>query len=183
MDASTRPAAPDLFEPRLGWRVWDVVDLGGALRLCSLAFWAVWPPRREAAATCRRALLDAPLGGHPRHEAPRARCSCGIHATRTARHTLDFSRDVPRKPDAVHRVFGQVALWGRVVECEDGWRAALAYPTRLCIPTGGAARGLAPGRIVPARLPLETIAAGLADYGVPVEIVAATTGGELVRRL
>ena len=175
--------APDLIEPRIGWRAWDVVELDGALRLCSLAFWTVWLPRRETAATCRRTHLEAPLAGLPWHEAPRESCSCGLHATRTAARTLDFSRGVPRKPDAVHRVVGQVSLWGRVVECEDGWRASHAYPARLHVPAVGTSRRLAPGARAAPRLPIETVACGLADYGVPVDVVEAATAGELGRRL
>jgi hypothetical protein len=54
-------------------------------------------------------------------------------------------------------VIGTVSLWGDVVECERGWRAAFAYPSRLFVPLGfpGAAEQ----------------AVGLADYGVPVELV------------
>lgn len=165
------PRAPDLIEPRLGWRVWDVVDLGGALRLCSLAFWAVWLPRREIAATCRRPLVDASVARLPGHEAPRERCSCGIHATRSAVSALDFAREVSRKPDAVGRVAGEVSLWGSVVECEDGWRAARAYPARLLVPTARAAKRLAPGRPGAAALPAEAVAAALEAYGVPVDVV------------
>ena len=127
--------------------------------------------------------MAAPLAGLPWHEAPRESCSCGLHATRTAARTLDFSRGVPRKPDAVHRVVGQVSLWGRVVECEDGWRASHAYPARLHVPAVGTSRGRAPGALAAPRLPIETVACGLADYGVPVDVVEAATAGELGRRL
>ncbi len=30
-------------------------------------------------------------------------------------------------------VVGEVALWGRVVVCERGWRAQYAFPTRLSL--------------------------------------------------
>jgi hypothetical protein len=54
-------------------------------------------------------------------------------------------------------VIGTVSLWGDVLECERGWRAALAYPSRLFVPLGfpGAAER----------------AVGLEDYGVPVELL------------
>ena len=31
----------------------------------------------------------------------------------------------------IGRLLGQVALWGKVVECERGWRAERAYPVGL----------------------------------------------------
>ena len=174
---------PDEVEPRVGWRVWDVVELDGALRLCSLAFFSIWLPRQEATASCRRSLLDAALTGIPPHTAPQERCTCGIYATHTAVAVLDFSRGVRRRLDTVHRVAGRVALWGTVVECEGGWRASHAYPVTIDVPTFRP-RSFRPVRR-PARpsLPSEEIAVGLADYGVPVEIVDCRDERELARLL
>lgn len=175
--------APDELEPRTGWRVWDVVELDGALRLCSLAFWTIWLPRQEAVALCRRSLVDAGLAGLPPHDAPRERCTCGIYATRTAAHVLAYSRGVRRRRDTVHRVVGQVSLWGTVIECEGGWRASTAYPSALYVP---AARPrsfrLARGLVRPA-LPVEEIARALSAYGVPVEVVDCAGERELARLL
>jgi hypothetical protein len=72
-----------------------------------------WRPREVAQATCRLAWS---------HEAPNVDCSCGLHATRD----LDFLRRT-RCP----AVLGRVALWGRVIEHEHGYRARFAYPQRL----------------------------------------------------
>jgi hypothetical protein len=176
--------APDAIEPTVGWRVWDVIELEGGLRLCSLAFWSVWLPRREATATCRRSLVDAALTGLPPHEAPQPRCTCGIYATQTAAQVLAYSRSVRRRLDTVHRVVGTVSLWGTVVECEGGWRASHAYPATVYVPT---ARPRPPARFGRrfrrAELPVEEIARRLADYGVPVEIVDAATDHQLARLL
>jgi hypothetical protein len=72
-----------------------------------------WRPREVAQATCRLAWS---------HEAPNADCSCGLHATRD----IDYLRRT-RCP----AVLGRVALWGRVIEHEHGYRARFAYPQRL----------------------------------------------------
>jgi hypothetical protein len=59
------------------------------------------------------------------------------------------------------RVFGRVALWGKVVECERGWRATRAYPSRIYVPADtrlGSADEV-------------EIAAQLTEYGVPVELL------------
>src|SRR4029453_12536858 len=85
-----------------------------------------------------------------RHKAPDPLCECGIHLAKSLeqwRHYLAVGGD---------RVFGRALLWGDRLEGELGWRAATAYPLAL---------------YVPATLDdAEAIAAGLAVYGVPVEI-------------
>ncbi len=175
--------APDAIEPILGWRVWDVVTLEHELRLCSLAFWSIWIPREEIHATCRRSLIDAALTGLPAHAAPQPRCSCGIYAARTAKHVLDFSRQVRRRFDTVHRVAGRAALWGSVVEGDDGWRASHAYPASIVVPTFRPRSFRLTRRIAAPAVAVEQIALGLSGYGVPVEVVDAADERELARLL
>lgn len=172
------PGAPDLVEPVLGWRVWDVVELDGELRLCSLAFWTIWEPGCATGAVCRRALVDVDAAGAPPHTAPGPGCTCGVYATRTAAQALDYSRGFRLRADAAHRVAGQARLWGEVVEGAGGWRSEHAYPHSLAIPTARRTR-LRPGRLPRPKLPVEVIARGLRAYGVPVEIVDCATYGEL----
>lgn len=175
--------APDAIEPILGWRVWDVVTLEHELRLCSLAFWSIWLPGEEIRATCRRSLIDAALTGLPAHAAPQPRCSCGIYATRMARQVLDFSRQVKRRFDTVHRVAGRVSLWGTVVVSEDGWRASHAYPASIVVPTFRPRSFRLTRRSTGSTLAVEEIALRLSSYGVPVEIIDAADERELARLL
>jgi hypothetical protein len=56
------------------------------------------------------------------HEAPHVGCTCGLHGT----HGLDLLRRT-RCP----AVLGRVALWGRVIEHELGFRGQYGYPQRL----------------------------------------------------
>jgi hypothetical protein len=103
-------------EPILAWRSWTLTgrrDGEGLLLRPVTAGSRAWRPREVAQATCRLAWS---------HEAPNADCSCGLHATRE----LDFLRRT-RCP----AVLGRVALWGRVIEHEHGYRARFAYPQRL----------------------------------------------------
>lgn len=104
-----------LTEPIIAWRAWTLHEgrhghepllrpIGRSDR--------VWPVGTPASATCPRRL----------HVAPDFDCRCGLHATRT--------------PDLLRRardpaVVGTVALWGRIVEHDHGYRAAFAYPQRL----------------------------------------------------
>jgi hypothetical protein len=138
-------AAPDLIEPVAGWRLWSLARTRAGLRLASPVRDAPWTPGHAHVAAC----------GHG-HEAPRARCDCGVHAL--------------RRPDGLFRclglevappspyVVGLVALWGRVVECERGWRGERAAPLRLVV---AGTDGLA------------ELAAGLAGYGCAVETAAS----------
>jgi hypothetical protein len=170
--------APDRIEPVQGWRVWDVVLLDGAPRLCSLAFWSLWLPGKTASATCRRTPLEGVVAGLPPHDAPAEACRCGIYATVRAAATLEYSRAVGRRADTVHRVVGRVALWGTVIECEGGWRGSRGYPAAIFVPA--VRRRRLRGGLSRADAPVEEIAAGLDVYGVPVELLDASSDRELL---
>ena len=57
------------------------------------------------------------------HDAPFAQCNCGL----SAYYELAEEPDLPA-PDAV---WGAIVAWGRVVECETGFRAQYARPIGL----------------------------------------------------
>jgi hypothetical protein len=104
-------------EPVNAWRAWALTgrrDGSHLLLRPVVGRGRPWLPRRPAEAGCRM------LG--PFHEAPDPGCSCGLHGT----HGLDLLRRT-RCP----AVLGRVALWGRVIEHELGFRARYGYPQRL----------------------------------------------------
>lgn len=144
------PAAPDYAEPLVGWRVWVVVVTEEGPRLRSVVQKTAWPAGRALAAECRRHRLLR----RARHDAPTAACHCGIYAT-----GLDELAPllVEAPWDTGLRVLGEVSLWGDVVECERGWRAARAYPARLYVPVGDG------------RLAQDAVVDALSAYRVPVE--------------
>jgi hypothetical protein len=176
--------APDLIEPIVGWRVWDVVESEEGLLLSSLCFRATWPPRRAMLASCRRSSLNIGRVRLAGHEAPHARCSCGIYAVESSDRALPYlSRLFRGGPRTVHRVVGPVALWGTAVECTRGWRCSHAYPHALYVPTGRLSlRGLVHGVWRPSRS-VEEIAFELTHYGVPIEIIDGGTARELAPHL
>ena len=102
-----------LPEPIVAWRSWTLHRSADGPRLRPIGDSnRVWPIRERASAICPRRI----------HDAPGFDCRCGLHATRS--------------PDLLRRarnpaVVGTVALWGRIVEHEHGYRAAFAYPQRL----------------------------------------------------
>jgi hypothetical protein len=102
----------------VGWRAWRVVETPRGLRLASVLYDDVWEPGREAVARCAH------------HDAPAAGCMCGFHAAKDRELALPYL--VGRNDrGTVDRVLGLVALYGRVIEHEDGWRAEKAYPLRF----------------------------------------------------
>ncbi|HEX6230493.1 MAG TPA: hypothetical protein VF029_02140 [Actinomycetota bacterium] len=106
-----------VVEPILGWRTWALSGSsgGGDLRLLPIGrHGAPWPPRTPAEADCRRRRAHG--------EPPAPDCRCGLHATHLP-GPLRQARDPA--------VLGRVALWGRVIEHERGYRARYAYPQRL----------------------------------------------------
>jgi hypothetical protein len=105
-------------EPVMAWRAWALTGRrdGSELLLRPVAGRSrPWRPMEPAEAVCKHARL---------HGAPNVDCSCGLHAT----HEVDVLRRT-RMPG----VLGRVALWGRVIEHEVGYRAQYGYPQRLTL--------------------------------------------------
>jgi hypothetical protein len=133
--------------PVQGWRAWAVMQTAAGLRLGSVLHDEVWTPGTTALAVCRRRedFFAEPI---PPHATPSTECGCGFHAARDVADALSYLRGRD-EPTTVCRILGEVALWGRLVQTEAGWRASAAYPVRLYAPD-------------------EAIADALAVYGVPV---------------
>jgi hypothetical protein len=168
---------PDYVEPRVGWRVWDVAEVGGELRLCSLAYRTVWYPGREVEARCRRSLAALPWERMPLHGPPSRDCVCGIYGVERPALALPYLRcQVRHAGGTIQRVIGLVSLWGRVVECEWGWRAAFGYPALVVVPRSERGRVSRLLRAVPTAAALSE---ALADYAVPVELVDEPAAGRL----
>jgi hypothetical protein len=106
---------PDSIEPIVGRRCWGLAQLlDGALLLCSSAE-TIWPAEQPLEAECSK-----------RHSAPAKRCSCGIYALAESEPWPYYSFEGSRYP-----VWGEVLLWGVVIEGDKGYRAQYAYPKAL----------------------------------------------------
>lgn len=122
------------IEPVLAWRAWQLGThachdgtVAAFLRSCVHAH--PWPPGRPLHAACRA------------HAAPDPRCTCGIYAVRTREHALAWVAEhagVLVNP----LLIGRVNLWGRVLQHEQGFRGAVAYPYELEVLTVPAETGL-----------------------------------------
>jgi hypothetical protein len=143
------PEAEQKFGFVRGWRFWTFVHphyLGDINRA------SIWTPRKRNVAFCRAFHLRVPGRSEPHKVVPFESCTCGFHAYNEAGiakvgvfHGLLFEFQAP--------IFGEVALWGKVIRHARGYRAEFAYPIRLWVlgPVGEAS--------------IEEVASA---YGVPV---------------
>jgi hypothetical protein len=121
---------PDSITPVVGYRTWQVS--GGGSRLKAIAHPAVWEPGRNRA-KCAGGYAPANwLNGDEdhdaRHAAPLEGCSCGWYAMRTLEGFVhDFIGGYTYSAD----VAGKVAMWGKVIEGERGYRAQYAKVVEL----------------------------------------------------
>jgi hypothetical protein len=114
----------------LGWRSWRILPFYGLdgepsyrLAACgTLGVPKLWEPRQAVEAACS--------SFESTHAAPWPKCDCGVHAYKTEDAAeAHWRRFVGFEPaEIVGWAFGRVNLWGRVIECEQGWRAQYAYP-------------------------------------------------------
>ena len=117
-DAPLALEADIATEPVVAWRAWALTGRrdGTNLLLRPVAGRTrPWRPREIAMAGCKGARF---------HRSPEPTCTCGLHAT----DSLESLRRA-RCP----AVIGRVAMWGRVIEHEHGFRAEFAYPQRLTL--------------------------------------------------
>jgi hypothetical protein len=137
-------ASSEQAEPIIAWRAWSLArDGDGKIHLCSLTQPVLWP-------------LGSPLcsGIEPPHYWGHAYPNPGIFALKEP-SMIDLG-------NRTYGIVGTVALWGKVIEHADGYRAEYAYPQHLIVPPG-----------VP---DAENVARELARaYGCEVEVESGTS--------
>lgn len=118
-------SAPDYISPIIGCRLWHWD--GAGLRSLN---GEPWRPGEPLEASCRlsefthwrRHRVDL----RP-HDAPHLKCTCGIYASKNLEHL--------RRPGYQRSlIYGQVLLWGTLVEHQRGWRSQYAYPQSFLLP-------------------------------------------------
>jgi hypothetical protein len=107
--------APDYIFPIVGCRVWRW-DETGLKSVNSIP----WQPGIALAAKCVQPST---------HESPQGDCRCGVYAAKTFGHLRRM-----RYTESERWIRGEVFLWGRMVEHEEGWRAQFAYPKNFIVP-------------------------------------------------
>ena len=113
--ASAAPSrSPDFVHTLTAWRRWKVN--GGMLE--ALGSESKWEPRRAPRANCRVSS---------NHAAPHFGCNCGYWSFKTREGLTKALAQYSSTVD----VIGQVEIWGRVIECKNGFRSEFAYPKEL----------------------------------------------------
>ena len=106
------PIVPDSIEPVVGRRCWGLAEMAdGGFLLCS-AGGTIWPSGQPLEAKCAKA-----------HTAPTSGCTCGIYALAESEPWPYYSFE-----GATYPVWGEVLLWGVVVEGSKGLQGAVRVP-------------------------------------------------------
>jgi len=105
--------SPDYVHTLTAWRGWSIDDG----RLAALGYDYQWKEKRARRATCR----------NEKHPAPQMKCGCGFWSFKT----LDLLTQAMANYTVDVKVIGTVEIWGRVIECENGFRSEYAYPKEL----------------------------------------------------
>jgi hypothetical protein len=125
---------PDFVEPLVGWRAWKVrapfPGDGACLGLSSVILDTPWTPGRKF---CAEHSFDL---GVKCHGLLRLDCSCGVYAFNDPRDAFVYLMRVRDRllGMSVEVAMGTVSLWGKVVECESGYKAEYAYPLHIYLP-------------------------------------------------
>jgi hypothetical protein len=125
---------PDLVEPVVGWRAWKVrtLLLGSNSRptLSSIILDTTWAPRRKITAEHNFDLGEKCSG------LLEPECSCGVYAFKNRADAFTYLVRVRDRlvGMSVDVAIGTVSLWGRVVECEKGFKGQFAYPHHIYVP-------------------------------------------------
>lgn len=108
----------------IGWRRWLVTMFGSQLFSNN---GTPWEPFQRLTADCAK-----------RYACQGYTCGCGIYAYKTR----ELAEKGDNAPSAITHIWGEVWLWGRIIECEHGFRAQFAYPKAL-VDTGSIAQQVA----------------------------------------
>jgi len=144
-----------LREPIVGWRQWNFMY---PHFLANLRKDTIYVPREKIEARCDQE-------DHSEQEAPHLTCTCGIYAYKEKPRLLGdiritYGRPLAPPVSGLRLVYGEINLWGKVIEHEDGYRAQFGYPKRLwCTPA------------------IEPLAGWIGYvYGVPCEVMPSGDG-------
>jgi hypothetical protein len=154
---------PDFVLPLIGWRAWKIwAPLTGSDScpvFSSVILDTPWTPRRKFSAEHSFDL------GAKCHGLLELDCSCGVYAFKDPLEAFVYLMKVRDRllGMSVEVALGTVSLWGRVIECELGYKAQYAYPCHIYLPASFA-------RFLPEVS---------SEFGVPAGIYASTIEEEI----
>lgn len=117
--------------PLVGWRMWDILPNNPTqLRSLSNAKDTSWQHMVPQIGTCNGAdpndITD--------HVCPSWEHRCGVHAVKELSQVKKWGAPQVGNTSSYLRVIGEIELWGRVLEYEQGFRAEWGYPKKLYLP-------------------------------------------------
>lgn len=113
---------PDVAEYIIAWRMWRYCyEYENGKKVIYLRSLGLWPKRGKLVASCPNNNLDVPCENESSHH-------CGIYAYKSLFNT---TKEFQTKRKQKIYVYGEVALWGKIVVHTLGYRAQFAYPLRL----------------------------------------------------
>jgi hypothetical protein len=127
----------EIGEPRRAWRAWraEVADEDGKphVFLASLSQKVgktpfLWRPREIHVGVCN--IIPSK---HPDDDTPMEGCRCGIHALDSPLGLEKVGIASNIGPGRAAYVFGEVDLWGKIIEGDVGIKAQFGYPARFYI--------------------------------------------------
>jgi len=103
--------------------------------LANLGNDTIYVPREKIEAHCEQySTIGTSVlrKDHSEQQAPHLACMCGIYAYKEKPRLL---REIRNIYSGLRLVYGEINLWGKVIEHENGYRAQFGYPKRLwCTP-------------------------------------------------
>ncbi len=123
-----------LREPIVAWRQWNFMY---PHFLANLRKDTIYVPREKIEVRCEQEDHN--------EQAPHLTCTCGIYAYKEKPKLMGeigseirLTYGYPLAPpwvSGLRLVYGEINLWGKTIEHEDGYRAQFGYPKRLwCTP-------------------------------------------------
>ena len=113
----------------------------GEPQLCSLGEHPPWPAGRAEVGVCYwlpQRIDTQRYRDYRPHPTPRRGCARGVYALKTQEALTELRRPHThrwsRAAALATLVWGEVSLWGTVIEHEHGYRAQYAYPRRITVP-------------------------------------------------
>lgn len=119
--------------PTIAYRLWRLRRLQSGLRIGAVAHDRWMRPGEPLAARCEAGdgwtstVSNGFITTRTGHSAPAVHCQCGWYGVNDWTKVSGYEASGAD----VAIIAGQVALWGRVIEHEHGYRAQYAYPVRL----------------------------------------------------
>lgn len=120
-------------DPLIGWRMWDlnISTRAEGWVLKAISHQHLWPPFQPMRGTCH----GKPPEEITDHTCPSWEHRCGVHAVKDVFQVRKWGSPGNGPRAEYIRLLGELDMWGRVLEYEEGFRAEWGYPRKLYLPS------------------------------------------------